>query len=61
VSDDQEILSAELLFSQSEVLAEFQQRCEEAAERPGRTSDKLQAATAALCRMLDRQGKVGEK
>jgi hypothetical protein len=51
--DDEEILSAELIYSDDEILAEFQERCEDAAESPSNLHD-LQQAAKALVRVLSR-------
>jgi hypothetical protein len=51
---DKEILSAELVYSDAEVLAEFQEQCEAAAETPSSTTDP-QPIGQALIRVLSRQ------
>jgi hypothetical protein len=53
--DDDEILSADLLLTPEEIYAEFQERCEEAAESPGHPAIQtydLQRAAKALVRVL---------
>jgi hypothetical protein len=52
--DDEDILSAELVYSDAEVLAEFQEQCEAAAETPLSTHD-LQPAAKALISVLSRR------
>jgi len=52
MTEEDEILSAEVVCSREDIIAEFYGRCEEAAETHDRT--KLSEATKDLCRMLDR-------
>jgi ligand-binding SRPBCC domain-containing protein len=52
--DEDDVLSAELVLSPHEVVAEFHERCEEAATKPGVVVRELKEAVVAFCRMLDR-------
>jgi hypothetical protein len=54
VDEDDEILSAEILFSDQEIIAEYQARCEEAARTHALTPTDLANAAKDLCRLLDR-------
>jgi hypothetical protein len=56
IPEDQEILSAELVYSDAEVLAEFQERCEEAAETRSNSPRDLQQAAKAVVRVLSSRG-----
>jgi hypothetical protein len=56
---DEDVLSAELLYSDAEVLAEFQAQCEAAAESPSNLHD-LEQAAKALVRVLSRAPTTGE-
>ena len=50
--EDEDILSADLIYSDDEILAEFQERCEEAAGMPGNSSPDLQRTAKALISVL---------
>jgi hypothetical protein len=49
---EDDVLSADLVLSEKEVLVEFQERCEEATETRDRRN--MAQVVEALCRMLDR-------
>jgi hypothetical protein len=44
-----------VLYSEEEVLAEFQAACEAEAEMPGQHTERLRLAAEALCQMLNRR------
>ena len=50
--DEDEILSADTVFSTQEILAEYQRVCEEAAET--HSLDAVKKLAADVCRVLDR-------
>jgi hypothetical protein len=52
--EDEEILSADLVYSDDEILAEFQDQFEAAAETPRSTHD-LQPVAKALISVLSRR------
>jgi hypothetical protein len=54
-NEGEEILLAESVYSDAEVLAEFQEQCEEAAEMPGNPSLDLQLVAKALISVLLRR------
>ena len=56
MTDSDEILNAAFVYSEQEVLAEFQASCEAEAEEPGKHWDRVKHATLDLCQMLDRRG-----
>ena len=54
IVEDEEILSADLVYSDDEVLADFQEQCKAAAETPHLTHD-LQPVAKTLIRVLSRR------
>jgi hypothetical protein len=52
--EDQEVLSADVLYSDDEVFAEFRQRCEEAAETRSNSRHDLEQAAKVLISVLSR-------
>jgi hypothetical protein len=57
MSDEDQILNASVVYSEQEVLAEFQEYCEAEAEIPGHYTERLRRAAEELCQMLDRQNR----
>jgi hypothetical protein len=55
MNDEDAILDAPIVYSEQEVLAEFQECCEAEAEAPGQYTERLKIAAADLCQTLDRQ------
>lgn len=51
------VLYASVLYSEQEVLAEFQESCEAEAETPGQCKERLKLATEDLCQMLEGQNR----
>ena len=54
-AEDDETLSSELIYSEQEIMAEFQESCEEAGEALGQSTDRIKLAAKAFCRMLERK------
>ena len=55
---DDDVLSSEYVYSDEEIYAEFQERCEVIRLNAGKFPAGLKEATRALARMLDRNCKV---
>jgi hypothetical protein len=55
--DDDSILDSAVLFTEAEVLAEFQASCEAEAETPGHCQERVRLAAEDLCQMLERQNR----
>jgi hypothetical protein len=53
--DDDRILDALTIYSEREILAEFQESCELEAQAPGRYTGRLKLAAEDLCQMLERK------
>lgn len=51
---DEDILSSEVVYSDEEIYAEFQDRCQEARLDGGELPAELKEAANALARMLNR-------
>ena len=49
-----EVLLAELVYSDTDILDRYRELCAEAAETPGRPVDELREVAADVCRVLDR-------
>jgi hypothetical protein len=58
MTDDDTILNAEFVYSDEEVLAEFQESCEAEAESPGEHTERVRQATADLFQLLNRNRAV---
>ena len=56
--DEDAILNSPVVYSEEEILAEFQASCEAEAEEPGRHWDRVMRATIDLGQMLDRQNRA---
>lgn len=57
ISEDA-ILSSTIIYSEEEVLAEFQECCEFEAEKPGQYTERLNLAAEDLCQMMERQNQA---
>lgn len=55
--DDDAILHSPVVYSEEEVLAEFQECCEAEAEEPGRHTESVKRATEGLIQMLERRNR----
>lgn len=55
MTDEDAILSATVVYSEEEVLAEFWESCEAEAEAPGHYTERLKLAAEDLCQMLRRK------
>lgn len=54
MNDADAILGASVVYSEQEVLTEFQEACEAEAETPGRCAERLKLAAEDLCQMSER-------
>jgi hypothetical protein len=54
VLNDDAILDASILYTEAEVLAEFQECCELEVEASGEHTERLNRAAADLCQMQSR-------
>jgi len=59
MNDADAILGASVVYSEQEVLAEFQEACEAEAETPGQCQERLKLAAEDLCQMLERRNREG--
>lgn len=58
MTDEDAILSAAEVYSEEEVLAEFQECCESEAEAPGHYTERLKLAAEDFCQMLERHARL---
>ena len=58
ILDEDAILNSPVVYSEAEVLAEFQQSCEAEAEEPGQHTEGVWRATDDLIQMLNRQNRA---
>jgi hypothetical protein len=61
VKSEDAILTATIIYSEEEVLAEFQESCEAEAETPGGHTEQLKRAAEDLCQMLNRQNRAARQ
>jgi hypothetical protein len=57
MNDEDAILSASVLYSEQEVLTEFQECCESEALTPGCFTERLKLAAEDLSQMLERRNR----
>src|SRR5688572_21382582 len=58
ILDEDAILNSPVVYSEAEVLAEFQESCEAEAETPHQHTERLRLAALDLCQMLERQNRA---
>jgi len=51
-ADEDDILNSSVVFSEGEILTEFQAACEVEAEEPGQHTERVNRAAENLCGML---------